>query len=58
MTGSSQAQEQAAEMALAAKQGTISKDDLSEAAREMYDTLTEAQLKGLAENDPKLKQKE
>lgn len=55
MTGNSQAQEQAAGMALAAKRGAIAKDDLNEAAREMYETMTEAQLKGRAENGPKVK---
>ncbi len=52
MTGSSQEQENAAGMALAAKRGEISKEQLSGAAREMYDTMTEAQLKGRSEQDP------
>ncbi|WPZ32218.1 DUF3008 family protein [Thalassobaculum sp. OXR-137] len=55
MTGNSQDQEQAAAMALAAKRGEIAKDQLNDAARELYDTLSEAQLKGLSETDPKLK---
>ncbi|WP_420566030.1 DUF3008 family protein [Thalassobaculum sp.] len=55
MTGNTQDQEKAAGMALAAKRGEIEKEQLNDAAREMYDTMTEAQLKGLAETDPKLK---
>jgi len=48
MPAKSQAQQKAAGAALAAKRGEAKKSDLKGASREMYDTMTEAELEELA----------
>ena len=48
MPAQSKAQQKAAGAALAAKRGETSKDDLHEASRQMYDSMSEAELEELA----------
>lgn len=48
MKAQSKAQQRAAGAALAAKRGETSRDDLKGASREMYDTMTEAELDDMA----------
>lgn len=48
MPATSQAQQKAAGAALSAKRGETKKSDLKGAAREMYDSMTEAELEDLA----------
>jgi hypothetical protein len=49
MPATSKAQQKAAGAALAAKRGEMKKSELQGASREMYDSMTEAQLEELAE---------
>jgi hypothetical protein len=51
MPATSKAQQKAAGAALAAKRGDQSPDDLKGAAREMYDSMSEAELDRLASTD-------
>lgn len=48
MPAKSKAQQKAAGMALAAKRGEMPVSDLEGAPKEMYDTMSEAQLEALA----------
>ena len=48
MPAKSKAQQKAAGAALAAKRGEAEKSDLKGASREMYDSMTEAELEELA----------
>ena len=48
MPARSKAQQKAAGAALAAKRGEAKKSDLKGASREMYETMTEAELEELA----------
>ena len=48
MPAKSKAQQKAAGAALAAKRGEIERRELKGAAREMYDSMTEEQLRDLA----------
>lgn len=48
MPARSQAQQKAAAMALAARRGELKVSDLKSAAREMYESMTEAQLEEFA----------
>lgn len=48
MPARSRAQQKAAGAALAAKRGEAKKSDLQGASREMYETMTEAELEELA----------
>ncbi|QDY99570.1 DUF3008 family protein [Nitratireductor mangrovi] len=49
MPAQSKAQQKAAGAALAAKRGEIDRDELVGASREMYDSMSKAELKELAE---------
>ena len=53
MPAKSKAQQKAAGAALAAKRGEMEKSDLTGAAREMYDSMSENQLEDFAEGDRK-----
>ena len=53
MPAKSKAQQKAAGMALAAKRGEMKVGDLKGAAREMYDSMSEKQLKDFAATDRK-----
>lgn len=48
MPAKSKAQQKAAGAALAAKRGETDKDSLHEASRQMYESMTEAELEELA----------
>lgn len=48
MPAQSKAQQKAAGMALSAKRGDISKNDLLGAAKDMYETMNEEELERLA----------
>ena len=48
MPAQSKAQQRAAGAALAAKRGEVDPRDLESASRDMYDSMTEAQLEELA----------
>lgn len=51
MKAQSKAQQRAAGAALSAKRGESAKSDLQGASREMYDTMTEAELEEMAATD-------
>lgn len=51
MKASSKAQQRAAGAALSAKRGEASVDDLQGASREMYDSMSEAELEKMASTD-------
>ena len=51
MPAKSKAQQKAAGAALAAKRGQTNTSDLKGAAREMYDSMSEAELEELASTD-------
>ncbi|WP_134726070.1 DUF3008 family protein [Paracoccus luteus] len=51
MPAQSRAQQRAAGAALSAKRGSSSPDDLKGASRQMFDTMTEAELADLAATD-------
>ncbi|WP_095588920.1 DUF3008 family protein [Actibacterium ureilyticum] len=51
MKAQSKAQQRAAGAALSAKRGETAKSDLQGASREMYDTMTEAELEEMAATD-------
>jgi len=53
MPAKSKAQQKAAGAALAAKRGETKVSDLQGASKEMYDTMSEAQLAEYAETDRK-----
>lgn len=53
MPAVSKAQQKAAGAALAAKRGEIKKSELVGASKEMYDSMTEAQLEEFAETKRK-----
>jgi len=53
MPAKSKAQQNAAGAALSAKRGETKKSDLQGAARDMYDSMSEQQLKDFAESDRK-----
>ena len=53
MPAKSAAQQKAAGAALAAKRGEMKPDDLTGAAREMYESMSEDQLEDFAESDRK-----
>lgn len=53
MPAKSKAQRKAAGAALSAKRGETKKSDLQGAARDMYDSMSEQQLKDFAESDRK-----
>ena len=53
MPAKSKAQQKAAGAALSAKRGETKKSDLQGAARDMYDSMSEQQLKDFAESDRK-----
>ncbi|AZO75202.1 MULTISPECIES: DUF3008 family protein [unclassified Mesorhizobium] len=53
MPATSQAQQKAAGAALAAKRGEIKKSELKGASREMYESMSEAQLEEFAETKRK-----
>lgn len=53
MPAKSKAQQMAAGAALSAKRGETKKSELQGASREMYDSMTEAQLEELAETKRK-----
>ena len=53
MPAKSKAQQKAAGAALSAKRGETKKSDLQGAARDMYDYMSEQQLKDFAESDRK-----
>lgn len=55
MPAKSKAQQKAAGMALSAKRGDTDAGDLQGAAREMYDSMTEAELEDLAKGSRKNK---
>lgn len=59
MKAQSEAQQKAAGAALAAKRGDLPKSELRGASREMFDTMTEAELEDMAstphENIPERK---
>jgi hypothetical protein len=48
MKAQSKAQQKAAGAALAAKRGEIDREELQGASREMFDTMTEAELEEMA----------
>jgi hypothetical protein len=51
MPAQSKAQQRAAGAALSAKRGDTHRDDLMGASREMFDTMSEAELEELASTD-------
>ncbi|SEB39479.1 Protein of unknwon function [Nitratireductor aquibiodomus] len=53
MPAKSRAQQKAAGAALAAKRGDMPKSQLQGASKEMYETMSEAELEELAETDRK-----
>lgn len=53
MPAKSKAQQKAAGAALSAKRGETEKDDLTGAAREMYDSMSEDQLEDFAGSERK-----
>lgn len=53
MPAKSKAQQKAAGAALAAKRGETSKSQLQGASKEMYESMSEAELEELAETDRK-----
>ncbi|WP_029056762.1 DUF3008 family protein [Stappia stellulata] len=53
MPAKSQAQQKAAGAALSAKRGEMDPSDLTGAAREMHETMTETQLEAFAEGKRK-----
>lgn len=53
MPAQSKAQQKAAGAALAAKRGEMKKNELQGASKEMYESMTEAQLEELAETGRK-----
>ncbi|WP_367718633.1 DUF3008 family protein [Nitratireductor sp. GISD-1A_MAKvit] len=53
MPAKSKAQQKAAGAALAAKRGEMSKSELQGASKEMYDSMSESELKEFAETDRK-----
>ena len=53
MPAKSKAQQKAAGAALSAKRGETKKSDLQGAERDMYDSMSEQQLKDFAESDRK-----
>lgn len=53
MPAKSKTQQKAAGAALAAKRGEMEKSDLTGAAREMYDSMSENQLEDFAASDRK-----
>ena len=53
MPAVSKQQQKAAGMALAAKRGEMSSEDLTGAAKEMYDDMTEEQLRHFAKTSTK-----
>ncbi|WP_404934813.1 DUF3008 family protein [Nitratireductor sp. L15S-10] len=53
MPAKSKAQQKAAGAALAAKRGETSKTQLQGASKEMYESMSEAELEELAETDRK-----
>lgn len=53
MPAKSKAQQKAAGAALAVKRGEAKKSDLQGASKEMYDTMTEAELEELASTSRK-----
>lgn len=53
MPAKSKAQQKAAGAALAAKRGDMPKSQLQGASKEMYETMSEAELEDLAETDRK-----
>lgn len=53
MPAKSKAQQKAAGAALAAKRGEIKKSDLKGASKEMYESMTEAELEELASTSHK-----
>ena len=53
MPAKSKAQQKAVGAALSAKRGETKKSDLQGAARDMYDSMSEQQLKDFAESDRK-----
>ena len=53
MPAKSKAQQKAAGAALSAKRGEMDKSELTGAAREMYDSMSEDQLKDFADSDRK-----
>jgi hypothetical protein len=53
MPAKSKAQQKAAGMALSAKRGETDKSDLKGAAKDMYDSMTEAELENFAKSERK-----